>query len=337
MSTETFDEETTDSGWSAWSPWKPSNTSPPTFESCRTRTITFRWKSREVTTETVYICPSDYIKVSNDECSYYWTDESTPGASKPGTTGHPSRIPAEPHVDYTYGPTTQHESEMLVKECRYYSHFHKFRGRSGLRRAGVPEPHLHSIGELRLVRGSKFSVRGGKSITNVRVNGNPVEGHTIDTADLPTGISAVEIEGEVGDVIKRYHLRMIIVAPLVFVVKEPFSAAGDEVRLACRIENHSGGDQLVRLEVSGAPEGWRAELVGDPIRLLSPKKGVSVRLRAQRWDSREKKMPEPELLPFTVQASVVGAKGTERNLAQATLYARSERDQPRREHLERAV
>jgi hypothetical protein len=319
VSIQISNDQTTYSAWSPWSSWQRLPGSTPIWQSCRTRTVTHTWTEREATAKETWLCPSDYVYVGGGECRY-WSLVYPEGGG--GTGGHPSTVAGRRGTEYTYGPPTNYSKEWTETECRQMTVYHKLDDPRPFRLV-EPPPYFHTFVDLRIVQGDQIILRGGKALESVSVNnGSSIDpSRTIRTADYPTGTCLIDLSGKIGRAEPRFQFITNLVPRLRFVAREPVisrlgGSARDKLSLSARIENHSHGEELVRLEVSGVPEGWQGEIAGRPLQLLAPGKGASIRIRGRRQDEGGR-MREPKLLPFTVRATAVGNKKT---AAETTLY-----------------
>ena len=117
----------------------------------------------------------------------------------------------------------------------------------------------------------------------------------------------IEVCDEIEGIERRYQLVTNLVAPLRFIVREPVASlqsgkAPPTAKLTASLENQSDSEKLVHLEVTAAPEGWQADLVGQPIRLLTAKGRTTVRVNARRWTG-VKERRKPDLLAFSLRPS----------------------------------
>ncbi len=323
MSIVITNEKTIPSAWSDWSSWRRMPDDPTVWESCRTREVTHTWTSYEVTAKSGWSCPSDYVYVGNGECKY-WT-LVYPDNGMEGTGGHPSTVGARPTTTYEYGPKTDHEQTWTETQCRHMTVFRKWI-------PGKMSPYLNPLRDkiwqplpgLRMVQGDRLIIAGGKAISSISVNGARLDqNRTIETAHVPAGDCVIDVQGTLGGIEQQFQVVTTIEAPLRFVLRDAtVTATGESAAASTRIENHSHGSRLVRVQASAVPSGWAVELQGSPLLLLGPGQGATLHLRIRAMTPGDLKRRPKGPLPVTLRATAVGEDAL---VAEATLYLSDER------------
>jgi hypothetical protein len=295
--------------WSAWGPPVKVSDNPRMFKQCRWMDCRMEWTTQEV-----------YLYEGDLECPGGYTLKWPPGGTGPPTCASDSGgRSVSPHrgapVEVDEEPVT-HSETWRPEDCRYWSNWAAIKDAS-LRRRGDPLDPLAVVFEPVPPNG-KFTIRGLPRNSSILVDGERVRGRTIDMARLPSGLSVIGIVSKDAETEERISFGLNVVSPLEIVVREPLVSAADgsePVRFSLQVRNRSDADQLVRLAISAAPPGWRAHVVGEPIRLLGPKQSATVRIHARRWSSGGRR--KSPLLPFSLQARSVK---NERFAATATVY-----------------
>lgn len=295
--------EATCTHWGAWGPPVKIADNPRMFQQCRSMHCRMEWWTQEVYFyEGDLECPAGYT-LQGAAC----TPDDGDGASVSPRRGDPVEFDAEP---------VHHWKVWDKEDCRYWSNWAAIKDAS-LKRSGRPLDPLAVVFAKSIPPNGKFTIRGLPRNSSILVNGERVRGRTIDMARLPRGLSVIGIVSNDAETEDRISLGLNVVSPLEIVVREPLVSAADgsePVRFSLQVRNRSDADQLVRLAISAVPPGWRAHVVGEPIRLLGPNQSATVRIHARRWSGGGRKSP---LLPFSLQASSVK---NERFAAAATVY-----------------
>jgi hypothetical protein len=301
--------------WSAWGPSVKVRDNPPLFQQCRWMDCQEDWWTQDFNIMRGDPgCPLGYTW---DGADCVWDGSVADQGDKPTRRG-PSSPPGAYTWDEPAGDPVQHFKTWSVPECRYWSLWGDIKHAS-LKRRGRPLDPMEAVFSKGIPPNTKFEIRELPRNSSILVNGERVRGRTLDTSRLPIGLSVIGIVANDAQTDVPVTFGLNVVSPLEIVVREPVinidtTDRYEPVGFSVQVRNRSEADELVRLTVRSPSSGWRAHVVGEPIRLLGPKKSTRVGVDARRWSFGGRK--SSALLPFSVEVTSLRGKHS----AAATVY-----------------
>ena len=273
------------------------------------------------------VCP----RRGRDEC-VWWSVYY--GHDQPGHAGQPTIVKGRPRLVRTYGEWTEHEAEWTEEIWRIVSLWQSSARRyvprawflslsqSSVRQivsfpksvaaaAAAGKDRLQVLSVPDLVDGDRLDLCGGRLLATVNVNGKSVEPtDSILAIDHDSGPCAVDITGELLGADVRLQVVTNVARALALVARNPVVETSGRspanVTLDLRVSNQSHGQQLVKIEVGAVPGGWRANIAGNPTRLLEPGKGSRVHVEAGISHTEIATRRDSAPLAFVVRAIPIG-------------------------------
>ena len=249
-----------------------------------------------MTYTTEWECPSGY-RYNGSECIWY---EVYDGTVEPGKASHPTTGGAPRQVTRSHYSEneTEHVEPKLESECEFKSLWqsadrrkaHLLGGgasgsaqiirrrrqvaRQGISDRGRGDDYELIDGPLRFVQGDRLVFGHNRELLSLAVNGIPQKPtQPIKAADFPPGACAIDLTAEVDGEIRHFEVKTMIYPPVELTPEEPIvDARSDQkdITLSIPVKSQTDFEQAVELEIRSMPQGRRATIAGDSIKVLRP-------------------------------------------------------------------